>query len=122
MTWMNWYNNLAKGEEVKCYLSPVKALAHVKAKLVNPSITIAGRQITFPTTLTSGSYLEFRSRTDCRVYDPKGELLDEVTPKGDIPQLEAGGNVVQFSCNVAEGVSARANVTIISQDEQFVGE
>ena len=56
-----WYNNLPKGEEVKCYLSPVKALPHVKAKLVNPSIKIGDHTITFPTRLPSGSYLEFRS-------------------------------------------------------------
>ena len=44
-----WYNNLPKGEEVKCYLSPVKTLPHVRAKLVNPSIKIGDHTITFPT-------------------------------------------------------------------------
>ncbi len=44
-----WYNNLPKGEEVKCYLSPVKTLPHVRAKLVNPSIRIGDHTITFPT-------------------------------------------------------------------------
>jgi hypothetical protein len=117
-----WYNNLPKGEEVKCYLSPIKALPHVKAKLVNPAIAIGGQTITFPTMLESGSYLEFRSQTDCKVYDAKGELIGEIKPQGNIPQLEAGSNVVQFSCNVPPGVNARANVTIISQDEKCVGE
>ena len=115
-----WYNNLPKGEEVKCYLSAVKALPHVKASLVNPMIRIGGRQITFPTTLASGSYLEFRSLEDCKVYDAKGELIEEIKPQGDIPQLEAGNNLVEFSCNAAEGVSARANVTIISQDDKLI--
>jgi hypothetical protein len=117
-----WYNNLPKGEEVKCYLSPVKTLRHVRAKLVNPSIKIGDHTITFPTSLPSGSYLEFRSLTECKGYDAKGELMGDIKPQGDVPQLEAGDNIVQFSCDVAEGVSARANVTIISQDDQFVGE
>ena len=117
-----WYNNLPKGERVECYLSPVKALRHVRVELVNPSIKIGGHTITFPTSLPSGSYLEFRSLTECKVYDAKGELMGDIKPQGDVPQLEAGNNVVQFACKVAEGVSARANVTIISQDDQYVGE
>lgn len=116
-----WYNNLPKGEEVKCHLSPVKALPHLKARLANPSIKIGDRSITFPTTLESGSYLEFRSVDDCKVYDDKGELVGEIKPQGEIPQLQAGSNRVQFSCNVSPGVSARANVTIISQDDNIIG-
>ena len=117
-----WYNNIPQGEEVKCFLSPIKALPHVKAKLANPSIKIGGQTITFPTTLESGSYLEFRSVNDCKVYDARGELMGEIKPLGSIPQLEAGSNVVQFSCKVPPGVSARANVTLISQDDKFIGE
>ena len=94
----------------------------MRVELVNPSIKIGGHTITFPTSLPSGSYLEFRSLTECKVYDAKGELMGDIKPQGDVPQLEAGNNVVQFACKVAEGVSARANVTIISQDDQYVGE
>lgn len=112
-----WYNNLPQGQEVKCHLSPIKALPHVKTKLTNPAIRIGNHTITFPTTLESGSYLEFRSLTDCKVYDDKGGLMAEIKPQGDVPTLEAGNNVVEFSCTAASGVSARANVTIISQDD-----
>ena len=52
----------------------------------------------------------------------KGELIGEIKPQGNIPQLQAGNNQVQFSCDVSPGVSTRANVTIISQDENFIGE
>jgi hypothetical protein len=115
-----WYNHIPKGEEVKCYLSPIKALAHVTAKLANPSIRLGNQTITFPITLESGSYLEFFSVNDCKVYDSKGELIRELKPQGNTPQLEAGSNVVQFSCNVPDGIGARANVTIISQGERVV--
>jgi len=117
-----WYNHLPQGQEVKCYLSPIKALPHIKAKLVNPSIEIGGQTITLPTTLESGSYLEFRSQTDCKVYDAKGELIGEIKPQGNVPQLEPGNNAVRFSYDVSPGASARANVTIISQDDTLVGE
>ncbi|MCC6821388.1 MAG: hypothetical protein IT579_11710, partial [Verrucomicrobia subdivision 3 bacterium] len=89
-----WYNNLPKGEEVNCYLSPIKSLPHVKAKLVNPAIEIGGQTITFPTTLASGSYLEFRSMTDCKAYDAKGELIGDIKPQGEIPKLKVGTNAV----------------------------
>ena len=117
-----WYNNIPKGAEVRCHLSPVKALAHLKTELVNPRVTIGGRTITFPTRLPSGSYLEFRSMTDCKMYDAKGEFLAEIKPSGDIPRLETGRNVAEFSCEVPTGVRARANVTVISQDAKCVGE
>jgi hypothetical protein len=117
-----WYNHIPKGEKIKCYLSPIKALPHVKATLVNPSMELGGQTITFPTTLESGSYLEFRSMNDCKVYNAKGAFVSDVVPQGNIPQLEAGNNVVQFSCIVPDGGSARANVTIISQDDRFIGE
>ena len=68
-----WYNHIPKGEEVRCYLSPIKALPHVKAQLTNPSIAIGGQTISFPTTLESGCYLEYRSGKDCKVYDAKGD-------------------------------------------------
>jgi hypothetical protein len=116
-----WYNNLPKGKEVKCYLSPIKVLPHVKAKLASPSIEVGGKIITFPTELESGSYLEFRSPNSCKVYDTKGALIREVTPLGEAPRLEAGENGVAFNCTVMKGISARANVTIITQGDRPIG-
>jgi len=66
--------------------------------------------------------MEFRSQTDCKVYDAKGELIGEIKPQGNVPQLEPGNNAVRFSYDVSPGASARANVTIISQDDTLVGE
>lgn len=116
-----WYNNIPKGEKVKCYLSPIKALAHVKSKLINPSIEIGGKTIIFPTELESGSYLEFRSMSDCKVYDAKGELLSEIKPLGDAPTMTAGENQIKFNYSTANGVSARANVTIINHADKVIG-
>jgi hypothetical protein len=116
-----WFNHIAKGEKVTCYLSPIKVLPHAKTKLVNPAIEMGGKTITFPTRLESGSHLEFRSMNDCKIYDARGALVGEVKPEGKIPKLETGNNEVKFSCNVATGVSARANVTIISQGDKVIG-
>ena len=116
-----WYNNLPKGEEVKCYLSPIRILPHVKARLVNPSVEVGGRTIVFPVELESGCYLEFRSRDNCKVYDAKGAFLRDVTPKGEAPLAAAGANTVQFNCRFAGATTPRANVTIVTRGDRPVG-
>jgi hypothetical protein len=113
-----WYNNLPKGEQAQCYLSPIRALPLVKAKLRNPKVTINGQTITFPVELESGCYMEFVSKSDCKVYGPAGEMITEVAPQGDVPTLEAGENRVELTCEGAPGVSARANVTVVSRSKQ----
>ncbi|MCC6820876.1 MAG: hypothetical protein IT579_09120 [Verrucomicrobia subdivision 3 bacterium] len=60
--------------------------------------------------------------TDCKAYDAKGELIGDIKPQGEIPKLKVGTNAVTFGCSTTKGVSARANVTIISQDEKCIGE
>lgn len=113
--------NLPKGKEVKCYIGPIKALPHVTTKLVNPSVTLDGRKLIFPIELESGYYIDFRSMTDCKIFSPKGEVVREVKPQGEVPILKAGENRVEFNCGVDSSVSARANVTVISQDNQAFG-
>lgn len=110
-----WYNNLPPGKKATCFLSPIKALPLVSNKLVNPTIRIGGAPITFPVEMASGAYLEFLSAADCRLYGPQGELLREVKPEGRIPMLASGENAVEFHVGTLPGVSARANVTVITQ-------
>ena len=112
---------IPRGREVKCYLSPIKALPHVTTKLTKPSITIGGKTIVFPIELESGCYIDFRSMMDCRAYGPKGELVGEIKPQGEVPVLRAGENQVEFDCGIDSPVSARANVTVISRDDKALG-
>jgi hypothetical protein len=110
-----WYNNLPVGKNATCYLSPIKALPLVKTKLVNPTISLGNATITFPVEIESGSYLEFTSMTDCKLYGPKGELTREVTPQGQMPTLERGENEIRFRCEGPAGVNPRARVTVIGR-------
>jgi hypothetical protein len=109
-------NNLPAKGKVVCHLSPIRALPTVKAKLHNPSVTVNGKRIVFPIDIESGSYLELRSATDCKLYGAKGELLAEVQPRGEIPVLQSGPNQIQFACYTAD-VNPRANVTLISHGD-----
>jgi len=117
-----WYNNLPAGKPATCYLSPVKALPLVEAKLRNPSVTIGGKTIVFPTQVETGCYLEFRSMTDCKLYGRDGAVLAEVQPQGEAPGLAAGANEVMFNCDAVEnGANPRAYVTVISHGEPLSG-
>jgi hypothetical protein len=67
--------------------------------------------------MASGSYLEFHSPTDCKLYGPKGELIKKVTPIGEVPSLRAGRNSITFECAGPSEHSARAQVTVISHGD-----
>lgn len=110
-----WYNNLPIDKAVCCHLSPIKAMPLVGTRVIRPTITLSGRTIAFPVEIESGCYLEFMSKSDCKLYGPKGEFLRDVIPEGDIPEIASGDNAVAFSCGSPEGIRARATVTLITQ-------
>ena len=113
-----WYNNLPVGKEVTTYISPVKALPLKSAKLVNPTIKLNGKRLVFPVTLESGSYIEFKSIDDCKVYDAAGNVsVANLKPLGSVPTVATGGNQVSFTCETPGGESPRARITVITEGE-----
>ena len=109
-----WCNNLPPGKTMTCYLSPVKAVPVVETKLVNPSVRVGEKTITFPVEIKSGEYLELLAPDDCKLYGRGGELIREVEVEIPIPILANGENEIAFTCETANNVSARANVMIIT--------
>lgn len=119
---LNLYSNhLPPKDGVTCYLSPIRALPVVKTKLRNASITVNGATITFPAEIETGSYLEFRSPSDCQLYGPAGERICAVTPQGGVPMLASGANQVRFACDPLATVNPRANLTLVTRGA-LVGE
>ncbi len=112
-----YYNNLPPQQPVTCFLSPIKALRTRKVKLVNPSIEIGGRRIVFPVALESGSYIELESVSNCSLFSVKGERLEQLSPRGAVPELAAGANRVKFACEGPKDVRARAQITFIRHGE-----
>jgi len=108
------YHNVPIGRTVTCFLSPIKALPLIKNRISRPAVTAGGRTIVFPVTIESGCYLECNGPDDCRLYGPKGELIQQVRPEGEIPILEANDNDIAFIC-ADSAFRPRANVTIITQ-------
>lgn len=117
MEWLHlWLNHIGAGEQVTCYLSPIKALPLVKGRVSRPRITIGSRTIVFPVEIESGSYLEFNGLDDCRLYGPKGEAIQDVKPEGEVPVLSPQENEIVFNCEPSS-LRPRANVTIMSEGE-----
>ncbi|MFA6471644.1 MAG: hypothetical protein WCU00_06340 [Candidatus Latescibacterota bacterium] len=112
-----WMNNVPAGKDVRCIVSPIKALPMVKTTLRNPSVIIGGKKIVFPVEMTSGSYIEYFSQDDCKLYGPNGEFISSVKPQGSAPVLVPGKNKVTFSCTGQAGFIPRANVTVIGYGE-----
>ncbi|MCE6990196.1 hypothetical protein [Dyadobacter sp. CY323] len=110
-----WYNNLPAGKTVNTVVGPVKALPLVSTKITNPEVMIGKEKIVFPVTMESGMYLEYSSATDCKLYGPKGEFIQEVKPVGKTPLLKKGTNTITFRCDGPKDVNPRVQVTTISQ-------
>ena len=112
-----WFNNLPAGREVSCMIGPVKALPLASATLNDPAIAIGGEEITFPGTIKSGEYIEFRSKDDCKLFTSKGQFIRDIAVKGDIPILKKDSNDVSFKCNNNTDYSSRVQVTVIAEGE-----
>lgn len=112
-----WVNNLPANSTVTCYLSPVRGLAVFPTRIKNPAVTINGQTIIFPVEMETGSYVEFHSMDDCKLYGPRGELLVEVEPTGEVPAVVRGDNEVSFRCEGPPGIRPRARVTIVTHGD-----
>ncbi|MHB1355507.1 MAG: hypothetical protein ACYCZF_05985, partial [Anaerolineae bacterium] len=109
-----WYNNIAMGQTVTCFVGPIVALPLMPASITNPSLTANGIEITFPVTMESGDYLEFDALTGCTHYGSKGEIKGLVQPQGGTPALVTGANDLSFRCAPTDGPTPRLAVTTIS--------
>ena len=110
-----WYNNLPADKEVNCVIGPVKALPMVPATISNPAFSIGGETVIFPVKMESGMFLEFYSPDDCVLYGSKGEFIQRVAIKGNVPVLKPGNNEVSFTCEGPEGINPRVQVTVIGE-------
>ena len=77
--------------------------------------TIEGEKIVFPVKMDPGMFPELNSQNDCKLYGPKGELLQEVKIDERLPLLKQGNNEVSFTCDGIKDISSRVQVTVISE-------
>jgi hypothetical protein len=113
-------NEIPAGGEVDILVSPIHSLPTRRTELANPSLELGGTKVTFPVTLQSGQYLELESIDDGVLYDERGELLSRFQPQIDrLPTLAEGENTLRFDCAPPPGLSARAEVTVISLGQPF---
>ncbi len=115
-----WYNNLPSGKEVNCSLGPVKALPLVSSAIYNPAVIINGQKLTIPVKMESGMCLEFASADNCRLYGPRGELLQEIKTGIPVPMMKEGENKISFECEGSAKINPRVQVTVISEGEPII--
>lgn len=116
-----YLNNLPAGDSIEVIVSPVMALAVQPAEIKSPVLTVNGQNLALPVTLKSGDFLEIDSTGSCSHYDDKGDLLARIRPNAASgwPMLKTGENAISLDCARPEGVSARAEVTIVSSGSPF---
>ncbi|MDZ7617392.1 MAG: LamG-like jellyroll fold domain-containing protein [Patescibacteria group bacterium] len=113
-------NEIPAGGQIDILLSPIHSLPSKRVELTNPALAIGGTKVVLPVTMQSGQYIELEGMDDCVLYDERGELITRFRPQVEsLPALAEGPNAMQFDCTVPEGLSARAEVTVISLGQPF---
>ncbi|HOK10290.1 MAG TPA: hypothetical protein PLJ10_11605 [Candidatus Hydrogenedens sp.] len=108
-------NNIPVGKKVEVGLGPISAIPFKSVKIENPSVQIGDIILTFPIEIKSGSYIEFVSKDNCKLYNEKGEFVRDIIPEGEIPQLQHGENSVIFRGDKFHKYNCRFDITIISE-------
>jgi hypothetical protein len=107
-------NNLPRGKAARCTLSPIRALPLKSIAIKNPAVTINGKTLVFPVTLESGSYIEYRSASECTLYNLQGNPAGAVVPTGEISTLAPGENTVRLAYDeTPDSAPIRARVSVI---------
>ena len=114
-----WFNGIPAGKSVNCLVSRVKALPMVSGTVKNPAVSVNGKKVVFPVEMSSGSYIEAYSESDCKLFGSKGELIKEFAPAGKLPVLKEGANKLIFGCEKKGTFVPRANVTLIGFGEKI---
>ncbi len=114
-----WFNQIPSPGSVECLLSPIKALPLLEQKIVNPTITVNGQNITFPVKMLPGQYLQCNDQEDCRLFDKNGDFLTNVTPSNPLPVLQTGNNDILFNCDPAPA-RTRAWINIFSKNPELL--
>ncbi|HOZ47882.1 MAG TPA: hypothetical protein PLO37_21505 [Candidatus Hydrogenedentes bacterium] len=109
-----WFNNLPAAGEASCCIGPVKALPLAPVTIANPRITIGDKTVTFPTSLETGAYIEFRTAGECVVYGKQGETIGQAVPQGDAPILAPGSNTLRFECDSAGPNTPRVRIAVFA--------
>ena len=107
---------MADRENSEVKFRSVKALELKEYSLVNPTLIIDGKRLTFPVEIPSGHYLEWDPQcgtpNEARVLTPNGEVIAAAAPEGDFTELPAGASEIRWESGVSADASFRAKLTV----------
>ena len=104
-----YYNGLPAAKTCTCYLDDIRALRDPTI-LRNPSLTVGGAKLVFPTSLRPGERLVYKDLKDCEVYGADGKLVAEVKPTGKPLTLNPGKNRVVLDLDTGNATPLRLRV------------
>jgi hypothetical protein len=104
------------GATVKASFRTLEALHEKPLPLHNPTLRVNDKSIMFPVQLEPDWYLEYDGSAKARVFDPNGFTKAEITISR-VPSLRQGPNVIELSCDRAEGRGETAKVTLATRGE-----
>ncbi|MCK5801595.1 MAG: hypothetical protein KAI66_02125 [Lentisphaeria bacterium] len=99
-----WYANIRPHSEVRCLMTPIRALPVIPAKLASAEIEINGARLALPVAMESGQWLEIDPQGAWTVFDPKGTALKSGTISSQLPKLVPGAN--QLALHTPAGAGA----------------
>ncbi len=110
----------AKGR-VDIVVGPLLALPVLKGELTDLTLTVNGKRLLIPVTMTSGDYVELEGPDGAARFAENGTLIQRFTPQypDGVPVMKTGGNTLAFSATCDKGSSARAMVTAVTLGEPF---
>lgn len=91
-----YYNGIPARQTVTCWVDEIRALPTLVGQtLRHPQLTVGGKQLVFPTELSTGDRLVFDG-TRCRVHRANQPELEWIQPTGGPLTLSAGSNQVSL--------------------------
>lgn len=112
-------NNIPVGKKIEVGLGPVSAVPFEPIKIKNPLVQVGDKKLILPAEIESGSYIEFLSNDNCKIYNAKGEFVGNIIPQGEVPFLQEGENTITLSMDDANEYNCRINITVIIEGAPF---
>jgi hypothetical protein len=100
------------GDAGKLRFRTVRALPLTEDYMVDPTLRINGRSVTFPGRIKSGHYMEYEPGSRAIVYDKTGTAISDMTPEVSPAALPAGQSTVRYTGVTAAGRPAAARITL----------
>ena len=114
-------NKIPAGGTTSIEVSDIVVCPNTRVTLEGIKLSMNGRDIAVPVSMTSGDYIEIDSFGRGELFSERGELKERFDASfgGAYPIAACGDNTFSMSAKTSGGFDARAEVTMFTLGEQF---